>query len=305
MTVNLTSDLLELERAIKESLLEAERVKTKPNVTNFSNKEPSPYESARFSSNPEQPSYNRQSSHTEPPTLLTSKPSYDLTPTQLSNISLFATLVQTQSHEIAAKGYENFNPHQLQTLFAQVASLHSQLTSCVQEAAEGYKELYEMNELLNEVIGVYETYNQQKMLYNGKGQFAYAPQGNSTGYTQQSGYSGGYASQGNPTGAYASPPNTTGYPPQQIAQGYTQEPIRQQDYNPQVPVQAMPYAPHQSSNALQEFISQMPLQGQPYPVQQNTPPHGYAPQAQTQGSPFSPPSQSFPNQHYPQGNTIY
>ncbi len=148
---------IDLERAIQESLREAERQKQKSATkSDYTFKTPEPSS---------QPTVTRPASP-PPQVIYQPKPSSDLSETQLTNLNLFVSLVEAQAQEISQKGYGSFNPVPLQTLFAQVSSLHPQLTSSVQEAADKYKELYDMNTALTQVIQMYDSYLQQRLMYS-------------------------------------------------------------------------------------------------------------------------------------------
>lgn len=299
----------ELERAIQESLREQERVEQERERSNRKAQE-----SANQSRYQEMQPQKVQAP-IESPTVIAQTPSSDLNETQLGNISLFSTLVEAQAHEIAQKGYSQFNPLQLQTLFAQVSSLHAQLTASVQEAADKYKELYDMNTAIHDVVSIYDSYLQQRLLYSQAG-------GNRMSVPGQPSYFPGASVPvtQNPTVPYGVPPtyqpsqghayNATPFagsapmsspsqtsppiapfsqpPPSGGGQFYPTQPYQSTPYPPQQQNQPAPYLSQQNQSAYP------PQQNQStYPPQQNQPSY---PQQQNQPGSTYPPQNSMPNQ---------
>ncbi len=301
----LLNSYLDLERAIQESLKEAEKAEQ---------------ERSRSRPKPKVEAHYQAMTHPEPtPTLVpASRPSSDLTETQLTNISLFASLVEGQSRDISQNGYASFNPIPLQTLFAQVSTLHGQLTASVQEAADKYKELYDMNSALHEVIHSYDSLLQQRL------QYSQAPKLNASLY-------GGPVSSGfqahpypyGPGNAYSgqsnAPPYNLNVPQNTPAQVYSPSPFGQQPaYPPQFVSSAPPaspgapasFQPGQQHPALTSTSGVVPqyappqqppyaMPGQPavYPVVNGFAPHsGSGFQQQNYSAPYAP---SLPQQQTP------
>lgn len=212
-------------------------------------------------------------------TQIVRKPTNDLSELQISNLNMFSSLVEAQAHEIGQKGYSTFNPLPLQTLFAQVSSLHPQLTASIHESADLYKELYEMNSALHEVIGQYDIYLQQRLQYSqSRNSYTFAPP-NPYGNT---------LNQGVPQ-QFSPPPGTKYFPPpaqNEEVRSYGNVPDSDSRPNAPFPPTIAPY----DSN-LEYRQGQVPFGSQPAQ---------YAPQAvpqapiQYQGA-YQPPNQP-PNQ---------
>ena len=228
------------------------------------------------------------------------RPSSDLSPTQLENISLFATLVESTAHEISQKGYAQFNPLPLQTLFAQVSTLHPQLTASLQEAADKYKELYDMNNAVHDVIGSYDTYLQQRLLYSqgARGFGGAAPMfGQPTGSPLFGSVTGAPAQHTFPSGLQNSPQHgqfSQSSPPiQNPSPSYNQVPLSTSQISQQPP-QPLSYQ-NTGSSAVPSLFNSAPPFGQPgQPVQLQSQ-HMYSSQNSYGGQPYQY-SQTHPSQ---------
>jgi hypothetical protein len=81
-----------------------------------------------------------------------------LTSTQLENIHLFCELMQQTEQLVQTQGIQALSPLSIQTMFAQSSPLLVLLRDQIHESATVYKELYDMNTEINQVIHEYDQY---------------------------------------------------------------------------------------------------------------------------------------------------
>ncbi|KAJ3308817.1 Vacuolar protein-sorting-associated protein 27 [Boothiomyces sp. JEL0838] len=307
----------DLERAIQESLREAERQERM---------RPKPVQESRYEEPKEEAKLG------------------GLTESQIESVRVFCDLVEKADRDVQQGGFGILNPIPLQTMFAKVASLHRPLVDSLSEAADKYKALYDLNTELTSVIKDYDVLLQQRLQYSQSVSGGYVsnpnPQYGYNPYGKKKLSLGGYPAAGNfppanpaqPYGAYSGPvnnpypaggPNQQQYPPQSVysannPSSYPMQPGNTQSSGNSAPSQH--FSPSQPGATTQ--FGQSPPPNQPSNTQAQPPNSQYVPSQppNAQYAPSEPPNSQYtsyqppnsqlgpsqpPNTEYGQPNSQY
>ncbi|KAI9092715.1 hypothetical protein DFS34DRAFT_697023 [Phlyctochytrium arcticum] len=290
---DVSEDDADMKAAIAASLqdLRSSSSESKPDRPSYDYK--SPDYVSRYDG--QEPSRTTTPATTTYPTAASSTPTPQTNPNELSsveleNMRLFSELVERTESDVQTYGLGVLTNSQIQTLYAQIATMQPKLARSVDDTRGQYAAYWALNEELTGAVKMYDA-----MLGERLGVRAPAAGPAVAGYTQ--GYAPGY-----PPESYASHHHQQqAYPPQQqqyaadpsaaAAQPYPQQPPQLQSeagyYAQQHPPQQAYYDPSQTPPPQQQ---QQPGQQPPHPQQ----PAYYdpnIPQQQQQGPGSVPPPQ--------------
>ncbi|KAJ3021437.1 Vacuolar protein-sorting-associated protein 27 [Thoreauomyces humboldtii] len=187
---------------------------------------------------------------------------HELSAVELENIRLFSQLVERTEADVAAHGLGALANSQIQTLYAQIATMQPKLSRTLDDTVRKYGDFYDLHEQLTGAVREYDRLLQERLSNAGyrkphvaPGQPGSYPSGYPTpAPAPQTQFNGGYYQQQAPEyQAGPSPPgnqqSSYSIPPQQYYEGgplpggpapQSQFPPQQQYYDPAQPAQGGP-----------------------------------------------------------------